>query len=75
MTRWDCDVWRREGGKEGRRGGEGRAGGALRAGGSSALSDRGQLSAQLMSLTASLIGLQQGGPAKFREPVEEKFSN
>lgn len=28
-----------------------------------------------MSLTASLIGLQQGGPAKFREPVEEKFSN
>lgn len=63
----------REGAREGWRGG--RAGGALRAGGSSARSDRGQLSAQLMSLAASLIGLQQGGPAKFREPVEEKFSN
>ena len=70
---WQGGIVMSGGGREGWRGG--RAGGALRAGGSSARSDRGQLSAQLMSLAASLIGLQQGGPAKFREPVEEKFSN
>lgn len=51
----------------------GKDGGALKASGSSARSDRGQLSGQLMSLAASLIGLKQEGPAKFSKPVEESF--
>lgn len=41
--------------------GEGRGGGELKASGSSARSHRGQLSGQLASLAASLIGLDGGG--------------
>ena len=54
-------------------GGRGRHGGALKAKGSSARSDGGQLSGQLMSLVASLIELKHEHPAKFRRPVEKSF--